>query len=315
MKKLKFFIAFLAAFFFTSCGDSTKIVGTSEEQNEVAINESSSSVATIEISSSSKIGEFSSSSEQPIVTSSSSQINSSSSTEESSSSTEPPSTRSSSSVESSSSTEIPASSSSISSGNSTAKSSSSDGGTESSIPPPPPPENTNSLAYYLWQFGVYDTEFDTTVMASKYADNPNEPHEGHPPVMTTEFDGYDVHPFTKDNIVALNDLYPEAAAEYAKIVESIANGDETSCKLYTYNVFGTDQFAAYAIAEVSPDTITILDIEASFCTPISSHQMIRFLFSYCGEEIIAPEIVHVTKHGQILGNKCPVIEEDDERLK
>ena len=284
MNWLKLFIACLCMpFVFAGCSDSTKITGTSEETNEMAREELSSSSAT-------------SSSSSSELESSSSATPESSSTEKQQSSSAAP--------ESSSSEKL--SSSSIrperSSSSSTPSSSSNPTSTHEGTAEP------GTLEYYASLLGIMGAKFDDGVLEAgvfKPESSTPDTSDQHPPMAQAgEFGGYDVHPFNNKNIFALPDLFPEMAAyANAEFVDSLA---AEKCHLYMLNARGTDTTVGSILTKVAKDSVTVIHIQSSKCE--ASQGQVRFLFTYCGtSEIIHPEVKNVMIDADIPANKCPTI--------
>lgn len=308
--------------FFAGCS-SDKIAGTSEETNEFAYRVSSSSEE--ESSSSfveSKEGEKSSSS-----------VKSSSSTAKSSSSSKAVS--SSSRVASSSSRTISSSSHAISS--SSAKSSSSYAESSNSTPPGATSSSTGvdvnnnssssekpnegtakpdiSLVYYLKLLNQESDSFDSGVMATSIDLNTDgDPQNPNPP-MTTEFDTPWPHNIVKQNVDALQEYFPMAFAMYPQIISAIKNETlDENCGLYTFNVYSDGLTAAYIVAEITENTIKVIDIPAHECKALSLTQMSRFLFYYCGELNSHAEAEHIKVDADLSGN-CPNLKTGNEWVK
>lgn len=298
MRKNSLFIIALfgIASLWVGCSDSQKVTGTSEEPNEIAENESSSSAGpeTISSSSSKKV-ESSSSKDVASMSSSSSEVhfstdsqNFSSSVEIASSSSELASS-SSSSVESSSSSEPPLFDNS---------SSSSRPGTAEGVAP-------NTFGYYISMFALDSTAFDSSVMASAIVYE--EPPPASMPVSSSstpkEFKVPGLHQFTKDNIDTLKLKFPTAVRKYKDLVTAIENGS-AECNLYLYNVQGDVRTVGHVVANITADTITVLDIVSDKCSP-TAEETFGFLFTYCGEMNSEPELVRIAVESDIPANKCP----------
>ena len=71
---------------------------------------------------------------------------------------------------------------------------------------------------------------------------------------------------------------------------------------------------AFIVASIAKDTIKVLDIPAGKCNSISTNEMSRFLFYYCGELDSYPEIVHVPVENS-LSVKCSVLNSEIEWVK
>lgn len=283
--------------FFTGCS-SDKIAGTSEEGNEFAYRESSSSEET------------SSNSNDP-------EVVLSSSSEKSSSSSKDVSKNSSSSCErlnnSSSDSNLPAEISSSSEDDGRMpdipKSSSSRGAINEGTARP------NTLDYYLDLYNLESDAFDNGVLSTKF-DYSQSAHSENPntPPMATEFDSPWPHKIVKQNVDMLNEYFPTAVKIHSKIITAIKNETlDENCGLYSFNVYGDDLSAAFIIAEISKDTIKVLDVPADKCEAILGNEMSRFLFYYCGELDSHPDVVHIPVETSL--KNCPVYEKGREWVK
>ena len=262
--------------FFVGCS-SEKIAGTSEETNEMAYEDSSSSEE-----------ELSSSSAK---SSSSSKAVSSSSYMKSSNSTPPGATSSSTGVDvnnNSSSSEKP-----------------NEGTAKPDI----------SLDYYLKLLNQESDSFDSGVMATSIDLNTDgDPQNPNPP-MTTEFDTPWPHKIVKQNVDALQEYFPMAFAMYPQIISAIKNETlDENCGLYTFNVYSDGLTAAYIVAEITENTIKVIDIPAGECKALSLTQMSRFLFYYCGELNSRAETEHI-KVDVDLSDNCPNLKTGNEWVK
>lgn len=316
MNKLKiFFASFAMVLLCTGCSESDKLAGTAEEPNELAYQD-----------------QVSSSSKEPdtLISSSSERVKSSSSSSEktssSSSSQEPVKPKSSSSVvdndKPGTSSSAPASSSSsekppqgIQPPDENDKSSSSSVPSSSSFKDPgdgdthtPPqsstPENSPSLSDYIAIFGLEDMPFDTTVMASIATKEDTSSPQQPPAAQTSEFDRIGVHQFVKQNIYALQDLFPIAAKQYKELATAIAN-DSAECGLYLLNIRGSSENVGHLLTNVTPDSMTVVDIVAPNCMTNTNGKLVRFLFSYCGDVNSDPEIVRTSVTSDVPTKQCP----------
>ncbi len=316
MNKLKiFFASFAMVLLCTGCSESDKLAGTAEEPNELAYQD-----------------QVSSSSKEPdtLISSSSERVKSSSSSSEktssSSSSQEPVKPKSSSSVvdndKPGTSSSAPASSSSsekppqgIQPPDENDKSSSSSVPSSSSFKDPgdgdthtPPqsstPENPPSLSDYIAIFGLEDMPFDTTVMASIATKEDTSSPQQPPAAQTSEFDRIGVHQFVKQNIYALQDLFPIAAKQYKELATAIAN-DSAECGLYLLNIRGSSENVGHLLTNVTPDSMTVVDIVAPNCMTNTNGKLVRFLFSYCGDVNSDPEIVRTSVTSDVPTKQCP----------
>ena len=283
--------------FFAGCS-SDKIAGTSEETNEFAYKVSSSS----EEESSSSSAKSSSSSR--VVSSSSRSVSSSSRT------------ISSSSVKSSSSSYMESSNSSLPGATSSStgvdvnnNSSSSEKPNEGTAKP------DISLDYYLKLLNQESDSFDSGVMATSIDLNTDgDPQNPNPP-MTTEFDTPWPHKIVKQNVDALQEYFPMAFAMYPQIISAIKNETlDENCGLYTFNVYSDGLTAAYIVAEITENTIKVIDIPAGECKALSLTQMSRFLFYYCGELNSHAETEHI-KVDVDLSDNCPNLKTGNEWVK
>ena len=271
--------------FFVGCS-SDKIAGTSEETNEMAYEDSSSSEE-----------ELSSSSNE------SKDVEKSSSSRAVSSSSE----KSSSSVKSSSSTAKSSnnSSSSVNPGKIEDGSSSSERPVEGSAKP-------NTLDYYLDLLNLKSVSFDSGVMSTSIGQN-NDAHSQEPnPPMTPEFDSPWPHKIVKQNVDALEEYFPMAFAMYPQIISAIKNETlDENCGLYTFNVYSDGLSAAYVVTEITENVIKVLDVPAGDCKAMSSSEVSRFLFYYCGKLNSHAETEHV-KIDMDLSDNCPILKVGNE---
>ena len=283
--------------FFAGCS-SDKIAGTSEETNEFAYKVSSSS----EEESSSSSAKSSSSSK---TVSSSSRVASSSSRTISSSSVK---SSSSSYMESSNSTPPGATSSSTGvdvNNNSSSSEKPNEGTAKPDI----------SLDYYLKLLNQESDSFDSGVMSTAIDLNTDgDPQNPNPP-MATEFDTPWPHKIVKQNVDALQEYFPMAFAMYPQIISAIKNETlDENCGLYTFNVYSDGLTAAYIVAEITENTIKVIDIPAGECKALSLTQMSRFLFYYCGELNSHAETEHI-KVDVDLSDNCPNLKTGNEWVK
>ena len=282
--------------FFAGCS-SDKIAGTSEETNEFAYRVSSSS----EEESSSSSAKSSSSSKA--VSSSSRTISSSSHAISSSSA------KSSSSYAESSNSSLPGATSSSTGVDVNNNSSSSEKPNEGTAKP------DISLDYYLKLLNQESDSFDSGVMATSIDLNTDgDPQNPNPP-MTTEFDTPWPHKIVKQNVDALQEYFPMAFAMYPQIISAIKNETlDENCGLYTFNVYSDGLTAAYIVAEITENTIKVIDIPAGECKALSLTQMSRFLFYYCGELNSHAETEHI-KVDVDLSDNCPNLKTGNEWVK
>ena len=304
-------VAFIAACFCVGCSDSHKLTGTAEETNEFAF-----------VVSSSDEGAYSSSDE---LLSSSSEISSSSERSSSSSSSSKGDMVSSSSRlddggEVSSAAESSSSMLSESSSSSQKQeSSSSEEGSSSSAAPPQggklsssSVENPNSLKYYIDELGLNINQVYEGAMATKLTeetDSDTAPGQA----AATEFDGPWPHRFVKQNIGALEYFFPDAADEYAGLIDSIKAGQaEDGCWLYMMNVYGDGKSLGYVLADVSENKVVVLDISAGECPNSTVNKTFRFLFRYCGVIATSPEIEHVEVDLNVPEGSCPSFDSESE---
>ena len=299
--------SFVAALLCAGCSDSDNLAGTAEEPNELAYQEQEDSSSSEQIKSSSSSSErtkksSSSSSKEPAKPKSSS----------SSKAPEKPDT-SSSAPASSSSSELPPEG--IQPPDENDKSSSSSVPSSSSFKDPgdgdthtPPqsstPENPPSLSDYIVIFGLEDMPFDTTVMASIATKEDTSSPQQPPAAQTSEFDRIGVHQFVKQNIYALSDLFPIAAKQYKELATAIAN-DSAECGLYLLNIRGSSENVGHLLTNVTPDSMTVVDIVAPNCVTNTNGKLVRFLFSYCGDVNSDPEIVRTSVTSDVPTKQCP----------
>ncbi len=172
----------------------------------------------------------------------------------------------------------------------------------------------NSLKYYLSLLNLKSDAFDNAVLSTK-RDYHGDGDSERPDAKVSEFDGPWPHKVVKQNVVVLEKLFPTAVDDYSDIITAIK--DETldkKCGLYTFNVYGDGASAAFIVASIAKDTIKVLDIPAGKCNSISTNEMSRFLFYYCGELESYPEIVHVPVENS-LSVKCSVLNSEIEWVK
>lgn len=297
MRNIRLFIIALfgMASLWVGCSDSARVTGTSEEENEVIAREESSSSSKPESKSSSSSKEVyskSSSSSKTDVSTDSQNMSSSLGIVSSSSK---PTSSSSSSAESSSSVE---SSSSLEPPPSFESSSSSRPGTAEGVAP-------NTFGYYISVFALDSAAFDSTVMASAivYVEPPPASMPTSSSSTPKQFREPGLHQFTKDNIDTLKLKFPTAVKRYKDLITAIENGS-AECNLYLYNVQGGAQTAGHTLANVTPDSVTVLDIVSENCNP-TAEEIFGFLFTFCGEMNSEPELVRVTVESDIPAMKCP----------
>ena len=285
--------------FFVGCS-SDKIAGTSEETNEMAYEDSSSSEEELSSSSNESKDVEKSSSSRAV---SSSSEKSSSSHAESSDSSLPGATSSSARVDANNN-----SSSSVNPGKIEDGSSSSERPVEGSAKP-------NTLDYYLDLLNLKSVSFDSGVMSTSIGQN-NDAHSQEPnPPMTPEFDSPWPHKIVKQNVDALEEYFPMAFAMYPQIISAIKNETlDENCGLYTFNVYSDGLTAAYIVAEITENTIKVIDIPAGECKALSLTQMSRFLFYYCGELNSHAETEHI-KVDVDLSDNCPNLKTGNEWVK
>ena len=304
-------VSVIAVCFCAGCSDSPKLTGTAEETNEFAFVVSSSDEgaysssdellsSSSEISSSSERSSSSSSSSKGDMVSSSSRLDDGgevSSAVESSSSVKPEVSSSSQKQESSSSEEESSSSAAPPQGGKLSS---------SSI------VNPNSLEYYIEELGLNAHQVYEGVMAAKSTeekDSDTAPGQA----AATEFDGPWPHRFVKQNIGALEYFFPDAADEYAGLIDSIKAGQaEDGCWLYMMNVYGNDKSVGYVLADVSENKVVVLDISAGECPNSAVNKTFRFLFRYCGVIATSPEIEHVEVDLNVPEGSCPSFDSESE---
>ena len=172
----------------------------------------------------------------------------------------------------------------------------------------------NSLAYYLILLHLESGSFDNAVLSTK-RDYHGDGDSERPDAKVSEFDGPWPHKVVKQNVVVLEKLFPTAVDDYSDIITAIKNETlDKKCGLYTFNVYGDGVSAAFVVANIAKDTIKVLDVPAGKCNAMSSNEMSRFLFYYCGELDNYPEIVHVPVENS-LSAKCSAFKSEDEWVK
>ena len=299
----------------TGCGDSDRLAGTSEETNEFAEYMTSSSEHGEEMSSSSSKRENSSSSVDesssskimvPVEGSSSSRVRQENTNKVSSSS-----------YAVSSSSILPSSSSKITVPGEGSSSSEKDVGNRP--PMDTNPDNSNMLDYYLNLIGVKSGSFDDDVLSMKFergVRDSSRDGENPPSASATEFDGPWPHKFVKQNVGAIEQYFPNASKNYSKIITAIKNETlDEKCGLYMLNVYGNGLSAGYIVADIAKDSVKVLDIPAGNCKALSSNDVARFLFYYCGELDDYPEIVHIPLEINLSAKACTDKKNIDEWVK
>lgn len=175
-----------------------------------------------------------------------------------------------------------------------------------------PQINDGTLDAYLQQYGLQTKHrFDKAVLAFNKSEMVSRTPAMDGSTNSTEFDGEGVRKFVQQNIGAIEALFPKAAAKYADLVEATKNGTN-ECSLYSFNLYGNEKYAGHVLEYVSPDTMKVVDIEAKNCEENTSNQIVRFLFSYCGDVSEDPVIERTTAKSDIAKDKCPASKTDDE---
>lgn len=172
-----------------------------------------------------------------------------------------------------------------------------------------------SLDYYLKLLNQDLDSFDSGVMSTSIGQN-NDAHSQDPnPPMVNEFDTPWPHKIVKQNVELLQEYFPMAFAMYPQIISAIKNETlDENCGLYTFNVYGNGLSAAYIVAEITENVIKVLDIPAHECKAMSSNEMSRFLFYYCGELNSHAEAEHIKVDVDLSGN-CPILKTGNEWVK
>jgi hypothetical protein len=175
--------------------------------------------------------------------------------------------------------------------------------------------NPNSLDHYVDELGLNINQVYEGAMATKLTeetDSDTAPGQA----AATEFDGPWPHRFVKQNIGALEYFFPDAADEYAGLIDSIKAGQaEDGCWLYMMNVYGNDKSVGYVLADVSENKVVVLDIAAGKCPNSAENKTFRFLFKYCGVIFTSPEIEHVEVDLNIPEGSCPDFGRESEWVK
>ena len=172
--------------------------------------------------------------------------------------------------------------------------------------------NNGSLDAYLQQYGLETKHrFDKAVLALNKSEMVSRTPAMDGSTNSTEFDGEGVSKFVQQNIGAIEALFPKAAAKYADLVEATKNGTN-ECSLYSFNLYGNEKYAGHVLEYVSPDTMKVVDIEAKNCEENTSNQIVRFLFSYCGDVSEEPVVERTTAKSDIAKENCPASKTDDE---
>lgn len=172
--------------------------------------------------------------------------------------------------------------------------------------------NNGSLDAYLQQYGLETKyRFDKAVLALNKSEMVSRTPAMDGSTNATEFDGEGVRKFVQQNIGAIETLFPKAAEKYADLIEATKNGTN-ECSLYSFNLYGNEKYAGHVLEYVSPDTMKVVDIEAKNCEENTSNQIVRFLFSYCGDVSKEPIVERTTAKSDIAKEKCPASKTDDE---
>lgn len=175
-----------------------------------------------------------------------------------------------------------------------------------------PPSSNGSLDAYLQQYDLQAKHrFDKAVLAFNKSEMVVRTPAIEGTTNSTEFDGEGVRKFVQQNIGAIEALFPKAAAKYTDLVEATKNGTN-ECSLYSFNLYGNEKYAGHVLEYVSPDTMKVVDIVAKNCEDNTSNQIVRFLFSYCGDVSKDPVINRTTATSDIAKDKCPATKTDDE---
>lgn len=175
-----------------------------------------------------------------------------------------------------------------------------------------PPSNNGSLDAYLQQYDLQAKyRFDKAVLAFNKSEMVVRTPAIEGTTNSTEFDGEGVRKFVQQNIGAIEALFPKAAAKYTDLVEATKNGTN-ECSLYSFNLYGNEKYAGHVLEYLSPDTMKVVDIVAKNCEDNTSNQIVRFLFSYCGDVSKDPVIDRTTATSDIAKDKCPATKADDE---
>ena len=77
------------------------------------------------------------------------------------------------------------------------------------------------------------------------------------------------------------------------------------------NVYSDGLSAAYVVTEITENVIKVLDVPAGDCKAMSSSEVSRFLFYYCGELNSHAETEHV-KIDMDLSDNCPILKVGNE---
>ncbi|WP_298772507.1 hypothetical protein [uncultured Fibrobacter sp.] len=269
MNKVKFFLAgFAILILCEACSESASVAGTAEEPNEIAVNESSDSEQTADVTDCS-----SSSNDDSGCTPSSSSY----------SDYWAPSER-------------PTGESEI--------------------------MDLSSLNGYLFHYGLLGKySFDANVFAATLRDEdkkgflPEEPSQGNPTEArpANPFTGSGVYKIDNQDSSLLVTLFPETADEIIAYSSTILNGD--ACNLYLLAMQGESMSAGYVLAEVSADSLTVLDVGVGECGASTLNQLVSFVFVYCGDMNENPQIVHVPVQNEMTPQQCSEQSSETEWLK
>lgn len=164
---------------------------------------------------------------------------------------------------------------------------------------------------YLAQFGIGTLRFDRGVLSARATQSCISSSQACDPDVETEFEGPWPHRLDERNIGTVEKFFPEAAGEYADLVDAVRDGSASDdCGLYVMAVDSDSRFAAFVLAGIAKDTVTVFDIAAPNCKEAAEYTEIGFLFRYCGEIDERPEIVHKTVDVDMPADKCPDLQSE-----
>lgn len=281
------FLFFVALAFLSACSESKDVTGTAVEPNEIALQESSSSLSEV----------FSSDNAAP--------------TEPVEDNDPEPSGTSQAAYDLSSSSN--AFSNDISA-DAEPTDSPNDGNKSAT--------DSKTLDFRLTQYGLTDDySFDSGVYGTAVSQDqntlvpPETPTDSTPVEATaTPFDGPGVKRFDENTMPALYTYFPETADNLMAAVAR-AQATDSTCNLYMVNVRGETRWLGYVLAGVTADTLTFLDIDVGACTQSSVGTTTRFAFIYCGKMLDYPEEVHVPVANDLTAEECSTVNLNGEWTK
>lgn len=282
-----YFLCVVALGFLTACSESEKVTGTAVEPNEIAQQESSSSLSEV-LSSDNAAPTEPAGNNDPVPSGTSQTVyelssSSNASSKDVSADPEP--------------TDTP------------------NNGNESAT-------NSKTLDFRLTQYGLTgDYSFDSGVYGAVVGEDRNTLVPSENPAdstleetSATPFDGPGVKRFDENTMPALYTYFPETADNLMAAVAAAQSTDST-CNLYMVNVRGETRWLGYVLAGVTADTLTFLDVTVGACTQSSVGTTTRFAFIYCGKMQDYPEEDHVPVANDLTAEECSTVNLNGEWVK